>query len=270
VLRAIAAERTWICNAGEDAVLEERSVRALDLRSILSVPVALLPPARAALVLDSRRPLERPSNELQLTLESFATLVALAVRAARPGGGLPAPPDRPDVHHRSRAYRSMLAWVRRIAASELPVLVSGESGSGKEAVSQMVHAQSRRRLGPFLALNCAALTETLLEAELFGARRGAYTGAVRDRPGLFVQASGGTLFLDEIRPSCCGRWSTARYARSAATRRSSPTCAWSRRRTAIWPRKSPAAGSAPICTTASRSCGFTFLPCASDWRTFRR
>ncbi len=200
VLRAIAAERAWICNDGDDAMLGVRSVQALDLRSILAAPVALPPPTRAALVLDSRRPLDRPPRELRATVESFATLVALAVLASEAGRPLPpAPaPTETEAPHRSRVYRSLLAWVRRIAPSELPVLIGGESGSGKEQISRMVHALSRRRLRPFLALNCAALTETLLEAELFGARRGAYTGAARDRPGLFVQASGGTLLLDEV------------------------------------------------------------------------
>jgi DNA-binding NtrC family response regulator len=92
----------------------------------------------------------------------------------------------------------MYDWVRRVADADLPVLVQGESGSGKEGVSQALHSLSGRQGGPFVAINCTALTETLLEAELFGASRGAYTGADRDRPGLFRQAHRGTLFLDEV------------------------------------------------------------------------
>jgi len=103
--------------------------------------------------------------------------------------------DRP---YPSPAWRALLAWVRRIAPTELPVLVCGESGSGKEGVSRALHALSPRQRGPFVALNCTALTETLLESELFGVARGAYTGADRDRPGLFREAHGGTLFLDEV------------------------------------------------------------------------
>ncbi len=103
-----------------------------------------------------------------------------------------------DADFPSQTYRTMLDWVRRVAPTELPVLVLGESGSGKEGVSRAVHRLSRRSAGPFLALNCAALAETLLEGELFGAGRGGCTGADRDRPGLFVQADGGTLFLDEV------------------------------------------------------------------------
>jgi transcriptional regulator with PAS, ATPase and Fis domain len=92
----------------------------------------------------------------------------------------------------------MMDWVRRIAPTGLPVLVQGESGSGKERVCRALHDLGPRRSGAFVAVNCAALTETLLEAELFGATRGAYTGLDRDTPGLIRQADGGTLFLDEV------------------------------------------------------------------------
>ena len=98
----------------------------------------------------------------------------------------------------SEAYRRMMDWVGRIASTNLPVLVQGESGCGKEEISRALHRLSARSSGPFVAINCTALAETLLEAELFGAVRGAYTGSDRDRPGLFRQAHGGTLFLDEV------------------------------------------------------------------------
>jgi sigma-54-dependent transcriptional regulator len=92
----------------------------------------------------------------------------------------------------------MLAWVGRIAPTALPVLIQGESGSGKELVSRALHRLGPRRDGPFVAINCTAVPETLLEAELFGVVRGAYTGADRDRLGLFRRADGGTLLLDEV------------------------------------------------------------------------
>ncbi|MBD3866800.1 MAG: sigma-54-dependent Fis family transcriptional regulator [Acidobacteria bacterium] len=92
----------------------------------------------------------------------------------------------------------MLDSIRRFATCALPVLVTGETGTGKEGAARMLHDLGPRRHGPFLALNCAALPETLLEAELFGTVRGAYTGAAVDRHGLFRSADGGTLLLDEI------------------------------------------------------------------------
>ena len=99
---------------------------------------------------------------------------------------------------RSAAMQEALELAARVAPLDTTVLVTGESGTGKEFVVRMIHDQSPRAEGPFVSVNCAALTETLLESELFGHVRGAFTGAVRDKPGLFEVASNGTLFLDEI------------------------------------------------------------------------
>ncbi len=99
---------------------------------------------------------------------------------------------------RSAALRELLDRVLRVAPTEATVLVSGESGTGKELVARALHAASRRADKPFVPVNCAAITETLLESELFGHARGAFTGATRARRGLFEEASGGTLFVDEI------------------------------------------------------------------------
>jgi two-component system response regulator PilR (NtrC family) len=98
----------------------------------------------------------------------------------------------------SRLFLEMIDSIRRFAACSFPVLITGETGTGKEGAARMLHDIGPRRFGPFLALNCAALPETLLEAELFGTVRGAYTGAAGDRAGLFRSADSGTLLLDEI------------------------------------------------------------------------
>ena len=88
--------------------------------------------------------------------------------------------------------------IRQVAASGATVLVRGESGSGKELVARAIHRESPHRAGPFVAVNCAAFSPSLLESELFGHKKGAFTGAVSDHPGIFAQADGGTLFLDEV------------------------------------------------------------------------
>ncbi len=99
---------------------------------------------------------------------------------------------------RSPAMRRVVEIANRVARSDSNTLVTGPSGVGKGAVARHIHAQSARAAGPFVQVNCAALPSTLAEAELFGVRRGAFTDAREDRPGLFVQAHGGTLMLDEI------------------------------------------------------------------------
>jgi DNA-binding NtrC family response regulator len=98
----------------------------------------------------------------------------------------------------SAAMKRVFDLVSRVADSDTSLLITGESGTGKELIAQAVHEQSSRRAGPFLAVNCAAMPPTLLESELFGHARGAFTDAKVSRVGLFVQAHGGTLFLDEI------------------------------------------------------------------------
>lgn len=99
---------------------------------------------------------------------------------------------------RSAAMRLLVDLARRVAKVDSTVLITGESGSGKERVARLVHEESTRAAGPFIAVNCGAITETLLESELFGHSRGAFTGAAQDRPGLFEAANGGTLLLDEV------------------------------------------------------------------------
>ncbi len=99
---------------------------------------------------------------------------------------------------RSECMLQIKERILKIASSMAPVMVTGESGTGKELVAYAIHANSHRAKGPWVAVNCGAIPETLLEAEFFGAKKGAYTGATQDREGFFHAARGGTLFLDEI------------------------------------------------------------------------
>jgi DNA-binding NtrC family response regulator len=99
---------------------------------------------------------------------------------------------------RSRSFREVLNLARRVARFDTPVLITGESGTGKEVVARFIHDSSERHGSPFVAINCGALPENLLESELFGHKAGSFTGANRDRAGLFEEAQGGTLLLDEI------------------------------------------------------------------------
>src|SRR5438552_15455856 len=104
----------------------------------------------------------------------------------------------PAMIGKSEVMKRLFERVRTAGRVEGSVLVMGETGSGKELVAKAVHASSDRSRGRFVAVDCGALPEELIESELFGYRRGAFSSAVRDKPGLFEEANGGTLFLDEI------------------------------------------------------------------------
>jgi len=99
---------------------------------------------------------------------------------------------------RSRVFREAMELAKQVAPTDSTVLIQGESGTGKEVLARFIHESSQRADGPFVSINCGALPETLLESELFGHVKGSFTGAVRDKQGLFAAAQGGTFFLDEI------------------------------------------------------------------------
>ncbi len=131
--------------------------------------------------------LERALDESRVRREAAALRVTLQERFS-PAGFVA----------RSAAMREALDVVERIAGTDVPVLLTGETGTGKGLVARTLHALSPRAGGPFVTVNCAALPEALLESELFGHVKGAFTGATQDRPGLFAEADRGTLLLDEI------------------------------------------------------------------------
>ena len=108
------------------------------------------------------------------------------------------PPDAAPMLGNSRAMQEVYKIIGKSAARDITVLITGESGTGKELVARALHTYSKRSNGPFLAINCAAIPDALLESELFGFEKGAFSGAVESRPGQFELAHGGTLFLDEI------------------------------------------------------------------------
>jgi DNA-binding NtrC family response regulator len=127
-----------------------------------------------------------------------AVLVARETRALRGQDAEPARDDASRLIGVDPAFRRGVDLARRVAATDASVMISGESGTGKEVVAQFIHRSSRRASRLLVPVNCARLPEPLLESEMFGHRKGAFTGADRDKPGLFETANGGTLFLDEL------------------------------------------------------------------------
>jgi two-component system response regulator AtoC len=198
-----------------------RDLSAMGFRSMLRVPVRKDDAFTAALVFLSKntsafRPDDIPiarriAERLAMTLALDRSVAAAkradeaTERAARLEARVRALTDELNaksgfrrVIGESKLWRHVLTQATQVAATQTTVLLLGESGTGKEVVARLLHRGSPRAGGPFVAINCAALPEQLLEAELFGYERGAFTGATQSKPGQLEQASGGTLFLDEV------------------------------------------------------------------------
>ena len=132
-----------------------------------------------------------------LDLGVLRRLVSVAIRLGAEDGAETAPIG-PQLLGGSPAMDQLRTLIARVARSQAPVHISGESGTGKELVARLIHSSGARREGPFIPVNCGAIPTELMESELFGHKRGSFTGAVSDKPGLVQSAEGGTLFLDEV------------------------------------------------------------------------
>ncbi len=188
---------------------EFRSVNMFHIRSLLCVPLRIKERIIGTVYVDTRQPGVVFTEDDLRFLEAFANQASVAIENARLYDQLrqenqylkQAVQERygyENIVGRSAKMREVFAVLSRVAPSNLPVMIRGESGTGKELVARALHHNSSRRDRKFFSENCAALPDTLLESELFGHARGAFTGADSHHKGLFEQADGGTLFMDEV------------------------------------------------------------------------
>ncbi len=218
------------------------------------------------------------ADEVVLTLKKAEEREKLRKEVTRLRQRVTADQRYPEIVAKSAGMRDALELATKVAQHPSTVLVTGESGTGKELIARLIHNASPRAEAPFVPINCGAIPENLLESELFGHVKGAFTGAHTDRAGLFEEASGGTLSSSTRSASCprssrssssapCRKarsagWATAPHARSMSGSSPPPPGTWSRR--------SRRGTSGPISTTGSTWSGSTCRPCGSGARTSRR
>jgi DNA-binding NtrC family response regulator len=190
VERAFAATHPIVVDdaVADVAFSKAKSVFELGVRAVVAAPIRVRGHVVGALVVDAKQ--RAAFGSAAVAEVAAAALVVGALLGRTPAPAADAPAWIGDA--------MVLATADRAAASASRVLITGESGTGKELVARRIHAQSPRAAGPWVALNCAALAEGVLESELFGHEQGAFTGAVKRTRGCFEQADGGTLFLDEV------------------------------------------------------------------------
>jgi Nif-specific regulatory protein len=201
-----AREAILISNQPEAPHLQSESLLADRPHSILCVPLIMLDRPIGVIYLDSREPdTDFDKDHLQL-VTAIAAISAVAIENARHIEWLVSENQRLiadfDIEHNivgeSAAVREVLQFISKVAPTDSTVLISGESGTGKELAARAIHQNSKRASKPFMAVNCAALAESLLESELFGHEKGSFTGALLQKKGRLEVAEGGTVFLDEI------------------------------------------------------------------------
>ncbi len=183
-----------------------KSLMAPQVQAVLAVPLTTFGRVQGVLYLDASDPAARFDEELLQLMTGIGSIAAVALENARHVEWLEGENRRlqveinieHDMVGESPAMREVYQFINKVAGGQSTVLVYGESGTGKELVARAIHRNSSRAVHPFVAINCAALTETLLESELFGHERGAFTGAVSQKKGKLELAEDGTAFLDEI------------------------------------------------------------------------
>ncbi len=190
----------------QDSLVKAESLIEAGSGSLLCVPLMMLEETLGIIYLDTNDPqVNFDKNHLQL-VSAIASITAVAVENARHFEWLESENQRlladVNIEHNmvgeSPSMRQVYQLISRVAPTDSTVLISGESGTGKELAARAIHQNSKRAAKAFMAVNCAALTESLLESELFGHERGAFTGAVTQKKGRLEIADGGTVFLDEI------------------------------------------------------------------------
>jgi len=209
ILNRVLAEHLAVLSndvQSDDAYREAESLLERRVHSVLAVPLEVQGHALGIMYLEASSPGARFDSDLLQLVTALGNITALAIENARHlerlGGENRRLHEELNIHHsmigESTAMHEVYGFVSRVAGRDSTVLISGESGTGKELVARAVHLNSGRADKPFVAINCAAITETLLESELFGHERGAFTGAVSQKKGKLEVAEGGTVFLDEI------------------------------------------------------------------------
>ena len=209
ILKRVVEENLAVLSSdvqSDEIYREAESLLDHRVRSVLAVPLEVQEKVLGVLYLEATSPGARFDSDLLQLMTALGNIAALAIQNARHleqlGGENRRLHEELNIHHsmigESKAMRDVYGFVSRVAVRDSTVLIFGESGTGKELVARAVHQNSPRADKPFVAINCAAITETLLESELFGHEKGSFTGAVSQKKGKLEVAEGGSVFLDEI------------------------------------------------------------------------